>query len=113
MYTIYVKGEWVAIEEKKLIRGLSLRELCDIVARNLEHYAFYIFNPNIEEDIEKDYEKSKSSIFDYCMRNGDCDEEANYVAIGFKEKLNALPLWLIENNEWIVRVESSYREKRI
>lgn len=105
MNTIYVKGEWAPIEEKRLIKGLSLRELCDIVARNLSHYNFYIFNSEVEEDIDKDFERSKTSIFDYCMRNGDCDEEANYVAIGFKEEQKALPLWLIESKSWIIRVE--------
>lgn len=97
----------------RIVKDLTLKELCEIVNNHYYYYALYIFNPNIVEDIDKDFEKSKNSVFDFWLCNGDSDEEARFIAIGFKKEQRALPLWLIENKEWIIRIERSKDESKM
>lgn len=105
MDKIVINGESVYFDNTKLLENLTLRNLCETIKEGCEYYNFLIFHPSIEEDVDKDLKSSNQSVFDFWFCNGDADEEAKFIAIGFKKGRGALPLWLIESNEWCLRIE--------
>lgn len=104
MYKVTINGEELTLGEYFLAKDLSLRELCKIINDNQYYTDLYIFHPCFEDDIEKDFLKSKESSFEYSM----IDDGVENVVVGIRGWSKALPLWLIESNEWVVRIEEKH-----
>lgn len=81
-------------------KNLQLRELCELVYEN-SHKELKIFNTQFSLDTFRDIEKAKKTFFTYKIY----EYEYDCVAIGLKGKSGLLPLWLIESDEWVLRIE--------
>lgn len=84
-------------------KNLKLRELCELIYEN-SHKELKIFNTQFELDILRDIEKAKKTFFTYKVYDYEYDCDESCVAIGLK-KSGLLPLWLIESDEWALRIE--------
>lgn len=84
--------------------NLSLRELSKLVYENASYYKLYIFNLADSRDIERDVAKTKKSFFKHHIFTYSYGSDVGSVAI-VSQGEKSLPLWLIESNAWVLRIE--------
>lgn len=90
-------------------KNLKLRELCELVYKN-SHKELRIFNTQFELDTLRNIEKAKKTFFTYKIYEYEYDCNESCVAIGLKGKIGLLPLWLIESDEWALRIDDVHKD---
>lgn len=92
-----------------IYRNLKLKNLYELVYEN-SHKKLMIFNTQFELDTLRDIEKAKKPFFTYKIYTYEYDCDESCVAIGFKGKAGLLPLWLIESDEWVLRIDDAPKD---
>ena len=87
-------------------KNLQLRELCELVYKN-SHKELKIFNTQFSLDACRDIEKAKKTFFTCKIYEYEYDCDESCVAIGLKGKTGFLPLWLIESDKWVLRIDDA------
>lgn len=86
-------------------KNLTLKELCDKIFQN-RNKKLLIFNLTTEKDRDKNIEAQNTSLFKFDFDTENEDFDASCVKVGLNSEEGTLPLWLIESDEWVLKVES-------
>lgn len=94
----------------KLIKNLNLNSLMGYVEKQLsENRSFFVFNSNLIEDQEKNFETSKVTEFKFYYSICSPHEDLNSLVISLKGTKYGMPLpfWLIKSESWVIRIEDN------